>query len=149
MISIILLFGWWLYSTIEGYNEGNYWHLLGLTNVKPANEHILWTMQRIIVGALFELSILYCLNFMSSLSLLHIVSIAISLLLSFPFFHDGADYTRRHELDNKMYPKKWFDQSTTSTAWTDKLKICGPILRTGYLIISIAILILIFLNLTT
>ncbi len=46
----------------------------------------------------------------------------------FPFFHDGAYYTQRNYMNHTLYAKKWFAQSTTSTALTTR--IFTPIVRT-------------------
>ncbi len=57
----------------------------------------------------------------------------------FPFFHDGAYYTQRERIKPNTYHKKWFAQSTTSTA---KLtKYFTPVVRTSLAIIAIAMII--------
>ena len=60
-----------------------------------------------------------------------------SLPLSFVFFHDGGYYQRRHQLDSTIYLKAFWDNSTTSTSWFDKLKLTSSIMRLIYFIISI------------
>ena len=37
-------------------------------------------------------------------------------LFTFPFLHDGIYYTVRHLLNNKIYPKMFFDKSYTTNA---------------------------------
>lgn len=60
-------------------------------------------------------------------------------MAAFPFFHDGLYYTGREKLSPGVYPKKWFAQSTTSTAlWT---KYFTPVLRTLLAISGLACLI--------
>lgn len=64
--------------------------------------------------------------------------------LLFSFFHNGAMYTERHLMDKKarprlgkwIYPKQWWDQSTTSTAVLTKLM--GPVSRTIQMVIGLA-----------
>lgn len=41
---------------------------------------------------------------------------SLSLLFLFSYFHNGNYYRVRNLLDNKVYPKGWFDTSTTSEA---------------------------------
>jgi hypothetical protein len=43
-------------------------------------------------------------------------------------------------LDKNIYPKRFFDQSTTSTAFLTKF--CSPILRIFYFIVGVTLLIL-------
>lgn len=40
----------------------------------------------------------------------------LSLLLMFPYFHDGQYYCTRNDLNSTIYPKRWRDSSTTSQA---------------------------------
>ncbi len=62
------------------------------------------------------------------------------LIGMFSFFHDGMYYVQRNKIDG-AYPKKWFDQSTTSSSWFDIKNLTNPIIRTAAAIISIAALI--------
>ena len=45
------------------------------------------------------------------------------LICTYMFLHDGMYYWRRNDLDNKVYPKKWFDQTVSPIAFTDKIGI--------------------------
>jgi len=44
---------------------------------------------------------------------------AISLALLFSFFHNGVYFMTRNKLDSKIYPKGFWDDSTSSTAKLD------------------------------
>jgi len=68
----------------------------------------------------------------------------IGSMLIFPFFHDGAYYTQRHNMNKNIYPKTWFDQSTTSRALMTK--VFTPLVRVISLIVGVLIGV-IFLNL--
>ncbi len=46
--------------------------------------------------------------------------VALCLVIIFPFFHDGNYYRMRNKIVPGTYPRKWFSQSTTSTAWSTK-----------------------------
>lgn len=117
-----MLFIWCLYAILEGYREGNYWH------IKPKSrsgrnyyEHFLWSMQRFTV-----------------LLLVFIHSgwqTGLSCILVFPFLHDGFYYTRRNELDSRIYSRMVFAQSKTSTAVLTKY--FTPIVRTTLAIVGI------------
>lgn len=67
--------------------------------------------------------------------------IALCLGAMFPFLHDGMYYVWRNRIQPGLYPKKWFDQSTTSTALSTKYMT--PAVRSG--IFLLAIISLIFL----
>jgi hypothetical protein len=54
----------------------------------------------------------------------------------FPFFHDGMYYLTRKKIDG-IYKKGWFDQSSTSTAKSDKLHLFDPIPRTILCVLSL------------
>ncbi len=59
----------------------------------------------------------------------------------FPFFHDGSYYVERNRIKPGTYSKRWFAQSTTSTAWTTKFMI--PVIRTILAAIAIGMIIVI------
>jgi len=112
---------WILYALFEGWREGNYWHIkndrLSLYNFK---EHTLWTMQRALV--LIAICQMDWLQYLLC-------------ALVFPFIHDGMYYHRRWQLNYRIYSKKWFAQSTTSTAFSTKF--FTPVVRTGCFIVGI------------
>jgi hypothetical protein len=66
---------------------------------------------------------------------------ALCIAAIFPFFHDGSYYTQRNKMDRFVYPKKWWAQSTTSTALTTR--IFTPIVRTILAVVGLVTLIII------
>lgn len=66
--------------------------------------------------------------------------VALCLGVMFPFFHDGQYYRFRNKIDPTLYRKKWFSQSTTSTAFSTKY--FTPVVRTSLCILAFAGLIL-------
>lgn len=79
--------------------------------------------------------------------LLYLVTINIEhtlgLIFIFSFIHDGIYYVVRHKLNNKIYLKGFFDESTTSTAILE----FNFILRSILFIVGIALLLYSFINL--
>lgn len=65
--------------------------------------------------------------------------ITLSYMFVFPFVHDGAYYSMREKLVSGTYPKKWFDQSNTSTALLTKF--FNPTVRTIFFIVGIGYII--------
>lgn len=61
-------------------------------------------------------------------------------IFMFPFFHDGNYYRWREKIVPGTYPKKYFAQSTTSTAFSTKFMT--PVVRISLAIISIVTLII-------
>ena len=102
---------------------------------KPTSEHKLWTVQRIIPYLIILLyaDLLY-------FNIGKILLLGACLILASPFFHDGFYYWGRHRLDNSIYKKGFWDQSTTSTALLTKF--CTPTLRTIYFLTSLIIFII-------
>ncbi len=136
MTYILLYIIWILYSLLEGKKEAHYFSykmravISKKTVVLKVDEHVWFTLQRALV-----VSLIFFMNF----SILHVFFLLLSLALCFPFFHDGMYYVQRKKLDG-IYPKGFFDQSTTSTAKMDKLKLLGPASRILGLIASIIII---------
>ena len=42
-----------------------------------------------------------------------------SIVLMFSFIHNGVYYIQRNKLDPNIYMRKFFDSSTTSSAWIE------------------------------
>lgn len=110
-MSIILLISF-LWSYLEGKREAQYfhykWSLPNPTKIK--DEHPYFTLQR---GLYVITSSLLC-GFVFDwwIGILTFISIS----LSFSFFHNGSYYLRRNQMNNEIYPLKWKDESTTTTA---------------------------------
>lgn len=97
-----------LYSCLEGFREGLYFHYKTGGNLIPVklNEHIEFAVQRGIV--------LFIIGYSSNWIY------AIGLALIFPFFHDGIYYLTRNKLNNTIYLKGFLDNpSNISTAVMD------------------------------
>ena len=115
---------WVLYATWEGLREAGYWHIKGVRiTLLPFHEHIEWSIQRSVVLAM---------AFFTS----DWVTV-VCFMFMFPFFHDGAYYARRHYYNPKIYPKRFWDQSTTSTAVLTKF--FTPLVRTLCAVAGISI----------
>ena len=132
ILYIILFILWCTYMSFEGYREGAYFHYLYKAGGEYTDEHIEWTIQRLIVGIVFYLcAVFYDMNLIFTLAL------GFSLVLSSPFWHDGLYYWKRNELNPDIYKKGFWDNTTTPRGWITK--ICTPLLRTLYFILSIII----------
>jgi hypothetical protein len=87
---------------------------------------------------MFSSCLLTC-NFATS-NIEVVAFLGLCMALSSPFWHDGFYYSKRNDLDRNMYKKRFFDQSTSSTALLTKF--CTPILRTLYFLFSLIIFII-------
>ena len=118
-MTIIAYLIWVLYAVLEGAKEATLYNIRDYNKKNPFNEHIVFTIQRAVV------LLLVC---YIDWRMLFIAPFA------FPFFHDGAYYTTRNLLNNKIYPKRWFAQSTTSSARSTDF--FTPEIRTIFAIVS-------------
>lgn len=145
---ITILIGWLIFALFEGLTEARLWHYKNehptKRIIKPRDAHIFFAIQRGFV--LFVLSFIVWLKFELFLASF-IIFVANSLVFS--FVHNGAMYAHRNWLsklndnDEEIYPKKWFDQSTTSTALTTKLMT--PVSRTIQFIVGILLYIVVII----
>lgn len=131
-ILFILSFAMWIwYACMEGIREGRYYYLRnapelinvrnGIRWIRTHNEHGLFTFQRGMVYLFLEI-IKFSIFFFSfstykSWEIYFMIPIMLLLPISiFPFFHDGCYYSEYNRLSKVDYEKKWFAESTTSTA---------------------------------
>lgn len=122
----LILFLWIVYCIFEGAREALYW------NTYPTydfNVHWMFMVTRAIF--LFVASGL-------------VWQVLVSFILMFSFIHNGAYYTTRNILNKDLYKKKWFDQSTTSTAFLTKFN--GPISRSIQFVLGFILFLLFMLN---
>jgi hypothetical protein len=131
MIVLTIYIIWILFAVASGWYEGFYWHMVSKGQIiKTGREHFIWTVFRGIIA-----TPLVCWLFVEY-SYSGLIGI-ISLMCMFPFFHDGMYYTRRNLLDSRVYPLRWKDTSTTSTAKTPTLDYrMRLVLTTIFLFIS-------------
>ncbi len=119
---------WILFASFTGCFEAYYYNYASKDNSpdKPNLHFMLTLIRAIVMVPIFVLT-----DWKSVLCYMAI----------FPFFHDGSYYTQRERITPGVYPKKWFAQSTTSTAWSDKfmtsvIRIILAIIGTSMLVIT-------------
>ncbi len=137
VIEILVLILWMLYCNSEGGREGVYWHQKFQGPAIKGNEHNIWSLQRFFVWCLCVIAIT---NFQYFLWTDINVYKPLLLVAMFPAIHDGRYYSVRNMMDsvwlNKHpYPKGFFDQSKTSTAFFTKYM--PPVVRIPLVIIAI------------
>lgn len=91
-----------LYASVDGTRDAFYYHLSGFLYKKMPNIHWLYVIQR----GLFAIILFFLTNFF----------VLIFFILSFSLFHNGFYYYTRNKLNDKVYPKRFIDTSTTSKA---------------------------------
>jgi hypothetical protein len=126
-MNFLILIIWLLYSAFEGIRESYYWWLNSKFGGDIGfNIHIIFALQRglviLMTGLLID------------------IFLAMSLMLTFSFIHNGFYYLGRGFIskstgEKNPYPKGFFSQSTTSTAITTK--IFTPTIRTISFILGI------------
>jgi hypothetical protein len=110
-MTIILLISF-LWAYLEGKREAQYFHYKwGIPNpTKIKDEHLEFTIQRSLYVIISSLLVGFIFEWWSSIILF------ISLAFTFSFLHNGSYYKRRNELNENVYPYRWKDESTTTTA---------------------------------
>lgn len=126
MSTLVIILMWLLYSFYEGKREALFFSMKMRAQVTDGNEHPMFMVQRSIVAFMALFLLWY-----NGMDVYSCAAVLISMGLMFVFVHDGEYYVERNKLD-KCYPEGWLDQSTTSTAEADKLKLDTPLLRIIY-----------------
>lgn len=117
-----------IYSYLEGVREADYFHFRWKhENEVVADEHLKFTLQRTVVAILGAISSTILWGWFG---LLFIPCAA----LVFTFIHDGSYYKRRNTLDSTVYKKKWYDQTSSSSA---KISLT-PVIRTVLFILGVS-----------
>lgn len=114
-----------IYTFLEGFREGYYWHYKNLSNVGyKFNIHSIFTIQRLMMFILIFIIATASYSIFCEwifMALLKSFIYCVGLASMFSFIHNGTYYTIRNLLDKRLYTKKWMAQSDTSTAWSTKL----------------------------
>lgn len=140
MVYLLIYILWVMYMSLEGYTEAIYFHFCyNSSSYDYTNEHEIWTIQRIVVGLAFMLAIIFF-----DYELLLCLEMFAAIVLSAPFFHDGFYYFKRNQLNNFIYKRKFFDQTTTPRSIITILST--PVLRTAYFVVSVLVLITILIS---
>lgn len=109
VIKIVLLILWIIASLCEGKRDGFFYNYrTNSTNTDNHNLHWLFVLERFLI-----LSMICWIHILSN-STLNTGVFVFSLILIFSWFHNGQYYRTRNMLDKKIYPKGWWDTSTTS-----------------------------------
>lgn len=110
MTLILLISVLWAY--LEGKREAQYFHYKWSlpSPLKIKDEHFDFTIQRALYVLVSSLLAGFIFNWLAAIILL------ISIALVFSFFHNGSYYRRRNEMNSGVYPLRWKDSSTTTSA---------------------------------
>lgn len=134
MVTILILISWILACVVEGARDGFYYYNWNRAIAQSKqNIHFIFTIERAIIG--LSHTVIYFK--MVDNNLYHDFAFGLSLMLIFSWFHNGMYLSTRNFLDKKVYPKKWFDDSTTSTAKGE----FSYRLRTEFLVVGILMII--------
>lgn len=108
ILTIILInLIWVAYSMADGFREGFYWHFRRNSRRGCDFEiNQVFSLQRLLVIILISMFMIHVVGYLSIL-------ISSCLLMTFSFFHNGTYYLTRNKLDDKRYPNKWKDESST------------------------------------
>lgn len=134
---------WILYSILEGLREGFYWHFKsGRKNSSLLKPNYLSLKVDIEIHPLFALQrglmLLSTFGFMYyTIGLAQGIISSLCLMLIFSFFHNGMYYLVRNKLNKSIYPLRWMDQSTESTAKMTKIMTYKN--RTIFMILGVLI----------
>lgn len=114
IIKIVLLLSWVVVVFLEGKRDGFFFHNRNFAT-KPDGENIHWvfTIERAVV-----LGLIGSVHAFSN-SALDTSVFVFSLILIFSWIHNGKYYKTRNKLDKNVYPKGWFDSSTTSESFLE------------------------------
>ena len=109
IIKLSLLILWMSTALLEGTRDGFFYYARN-TSANPDNKNIHWifALERLVI-----ISLIGWIHILSY-SILNTGVFVISLILIFSWFHNGIYYKTRNYLDKNVYPKGWFDSSTTS-----------------------------------
>lgn len=102
--SIVILLVWCVYAMLEGMREAYYYDAAMRSEKKYPDIHWIYATQRGLF--LFIVAIT-----MGSLTF------PISLAFIFSYIHNGSYYCQRNDIDVRIYPRRFKDDSTTSTAF--------------------------------
>ncbi len=98
---------WIAYSLTEGVREGFYWHYENQSKrVCEFNVNPMFNIQRSLILILLGGFLFYTFGYYSLL-------ITLCMILVFSFFHNGTYYYTRNKLNERLYTKRWTDESKT------------------------------------
>lgn len=100
---------WVTYCMCEGKRDGYFYFLNPIRYANMPNLHKLYTIQRSCMVIIILIITYYLHKYL-------VFGTISTLLLSFSYFHNGAYFAKRNDLNSEQYPKRWRDDSTTSSA---------------------------------
>ena len=109
ILTTLMFLLWVGYSIYSARYEAKYWHRVSNGLPKTGKEHRNWTIQRSILGFIITVVLFQYYGW-------YALTVPFILMSSFPFIHDGFYYMHRNDLNPTVYPKRFTDVSTTSTA---------------------------------